>query len=229
MAIRRFTAASTYDLTTFYNWLLANKTGTFLENMTITLTSASSTGSVLTIASENAVVTFNTKEATSSFNAVILTGAYNTWAFLFGSISYNRAGLKLSGAILCSKGILFSTYGMYSSGSWATNYSFGITVDSSGEIALIHTSGNINVNSVTGYKAAVYKSTAEQAVTLTPAYNSTLTSLAPITPTTGDNSITLPYAFAALHTQFSNQYLAAVAIDGNNYITNGCWYIKDGA
>lgn len=229
MAIRRFTTAITYDLTTFYNWLLANKTGTFLENMTITLTSASSTGSELTIASENAVVTFNTKKTKDSFNAVILTGAYNTWAFPFGSVTHTQAGLMFSGAILCSKGILFSTYGMYDSGSWTTNYSFGITVDSSGEIALIHTSGNINVYSVTGYKVAAYDSTATPMVTLKPEYNSTLTSLSPVVPTTGNNSITLPYAFAALHTQFSNQGLAAVAIDGNNYITNGYWYIKDGA
>ena len=224
MAIKKYVGDHYYNLTNFYNWLNENKSGTFLENMTITLVTGSDTGSEITIESENAALTYKTIYS-SSGNVVSLHGLYNDWVQYYAGASGNT-GSRFNSVLLCTNGIIFAVDSYSSNGGFPTNY-FIVTVDSNGEIAFISTEGNINVTSPTGYRVAAYDSTTTPTVTLTPEYNSMLTSLAPVVPTTGDNSITLPYAFAAVHTQFANRGLSEVAIGGNNYITNGNWYIKD--
>lgn len=227
MAIKKFITSATYDLTIFYNWLNENKSGTFLENMTITLESASSTSSQIAIESENTKISLKVVEdAYNNHNVLSLTGN-STWNFIYKYIGHNESGIKLSGALLCTHGLLIKTYAMYSSSSWADMCVIGIVADSNGDIAYISTTGYANVNSVSGFKTAAYDSTSVPSVTITPQYNATLTSLAPIQPTTGDNSITLQNVYAAIHTQQPSDGLAAVAINGENYITNGRWYIKD--
>ena len=49
MAIKKFVQAQTYDQTAFGAWLNANKEGTFLENMTITVDDWNGTNDRLTI------------------------------------------------------------------------------------------------------------------------------------------------------------------------------------
>lgn len=227
MAISKFVTANTYDLTAFYNWLQAKKSGTFLENMTISLSVATAAGSTLTIASENATFTFNPKNSTAKYTVASLTGETSTQEYYFNSIAYGSAGTLFKGALLCTNGIIIGVYTMYNSnGYWCDNY-IGITVDSSGEVAFFCRDGNINTLNPTGYIGIAYKSTAQKATTLTPAYGSPLTSIAPIVPTTSENDITFPHAFAALHTQQSGLGLAAVSIGTDKYITNGYWYVKD--
>ena len=63
--------------------------------------------------------------------------------------------------------------------------------------------------------------------TITPQYNATLTSLALMTPTTGDNTIYFPNAFVAVATQLPGIGMYIVTINDNVYITNGIWYIPD--
>lgn len=227
MAISKFVTANTYDLTAFYNWLQAKKAGTFLENMNISLSEATATGSTLTIASENAVFTFNPKASKVEYTVASLTGEAATHEYHYGAIGgTSTPGTLLTGALLCANGIIIGVYTLYINGVWGNNY-IGITVDSSGEVAFFHRDGYINDRTFTGYMGISYKSTAYNATTLTPTYGSPLTSIAPIVPQTSENNITFPHAFAALHTQQSGLGLAAVSIGNNKYITNGYWYIRD--
>ena len=226
MAISKFVTENTYDMTAFYNWLQAKKAGTFLENMTISLSNATATGSTLTIASENATFTFNPKVSRNEYVVASLTCEAATHEYRNGTTGFEKAGIKLTGALLCANGIIIGVYTMYTNGVWANNY-IGITVDSSGEVSFFHRDGYINNSSPTGYIGAAYKSTAYNATILTPTYSSPLTSIAPIVPQTSENNITFPHAFAALHTQQSGLGLATVSIGNNKYITNGYWYIRD--
>ena len=226
MAISKFVTANTYDLTAFYNWLQAKKAGTFLENMTISLSNATPTGSTLTIASENATFTFNPKVSRNEYVVASLTCEAATHEYRNSTTGVANAGVLLTGALVCANGIIIGVYSLYPNGNWGNNY-IGITVDSSGEVAFFHRDGYINDSTFTGYMGISYKSTAYNATTLTPTYDSPLTSIAPIVPQTSENDITFPHAFAALHTQQSGLGLAAVSIGNNKYITNGYWYIRD--
>lgn len=225
MAISKFVTANTYDLIAFYNWLQAKKAGTFLENMTISLSNATATGSTLTIASENATFTFNPKASRDEYVIASLTGEAATHEYRYSSMpsATSTAGTQITGALLCANGIIIGVQNRWNN---VANY-IGITADSSGEVAFFHRDKNINDSSPTGYIGAAYKSTAYNATTLTPTYGSPLTSIAPIVPQTSENDITFPHAFAALHTQQSGLGLEAVLIGNNKYITNGYWYIRD--
>ena len=229
MAISKFVTANTYDLTAFYNWLQAKKAGTFLENMTISLSEATTTGSTLTIASENAVFAFITKVSGNEYVVASLRGEAATHEYHYGATgtsSTSKTGTLLSGALLCANGIIIGVYTLYLNGIRGNNY-IGLTADSSGEVAFFHRDGYINDRTFTGYMGISYKSTVYNATTLTPTYGSPLTSIAPIVPQTSENNITFPHAFAALHTQQSGLGLAAVSIGNAKYITNGYWYIRD--
>ena len=226
MAITKFITGNTYNLTEFFKWLQSKKTGTFLENLTMELSAAADIGSTLTIASANATLTFNTLKATTTSATVKLTGETKERVYNFNGSSSVGGGVQISGAILCTNGIIIRVYTQYSSSTWFTNY-FGITVDSSGEVAFFHRNGYINDGDPTGYVGIAYKTTSTQTVTLTPKYDSPLTSIAPIVPQTSENDITFPYAFVAIHTQQSGLGIAAVSIGNDKYITNGYWYVKD--
>ena len=226
MAITKFITGNTYNLTEFFKWLQSKKTGTFLENLTMELTAATDTGSTLTIASANATLTFITQTTSATSATVKLTGETKERVYNCSGSSSIGGGVQISGAILCANGIIIRVYTQYSSSTWLTNY-FGITVDSSGEVAFFRRDGYINADSISGYVGIAYKTTSTQTVTLTPKYDSPLTSIAPIVPQTSENDITFPYAFVALHTQQSGLGLAAVSIGNDKYITNGYWYVKD--
>lgn len=225
MAITKFITGNTYNLTEFFKWLQSKKTGTFLENLTMELSAAADTGSTLTIASANATLTFKVAKSSSDFAVVKLTGETTERAYDY-TASTASYGVYFSGAILCTNGIIIRVYSQYSSNVWKTNY-FGITVDSSGEVAFFRRDGYINADSISGYVGIAYKTTSTQTVTLTPKYDSPLTSIAPIVPQTSENDITFPYAFVAIHTQQSGLGIAAVSIGNDKYITNGYWYVKD--
>ena len=92
MAISKFVTANTYDLTAFYNWLQAKKSGTFLETMTISLSDATATGSILTIASENAIFTFNPKQSTQAWAVISLAGESGTWTNVTSATGYSGNG-----------------------------------------------------------------------------------------------------------------------------------------
>lgn len=225
MAIKTFSSSNTTDLTRFYNFLQANKAGTFLENMTIELSN-----NTIKITGTNAVLTIN-GSATGQTTFASYVGKYYTSNIAVDEYnsSYN---VYITGALLCKNGILFQMYGQTGSSTWATRYTaLGITVDSNGELAIIRYSRILSYSSDNNrfntYRTDTYNSTNAGGTTVSPQFNSPFTSLAPIVPTCDDNSITLPYAYAALHSQVNALGLCGVTIDGTNYITNGSWYIKD--
>lgn len=228
MAVSKFSVAtSTNDMSLFYTFLNANKAGTFLENMKIelsednkTLTITSSKGTKITIVTGDTNQTFAVK-----FEGNITTNI----------IPYHDLGVlsRLTSALLCNNGIIVDM-GTLVSNTYAHSPQVMITVDNTGDLAVIFnnttglTDGNYNV-SITSYRVTAADSTSQATATLTPQYGAQKTSLAPIVPMCNDNSISLPYAYAALHTQASEMGLQSMAMEGFNYITNGCWYIKDGA
>ena len=228
MAISKFSVeTSTNDMSLFYTFLNANKAGTFLENMEIelsedskTLTITSSKGTKITIVTGDTKQTFAVK-----FEGKITTNImpYDTTDKLS----------RLTSALLCNNGIIVDI-GTVVSNAYYHSPQVMITVDNTGDLAVIFknttglTDGNHNV-SITSYRVTAADSTSQAVVTLTPQYGAQKTSLAPIVPMCNDNSISLPYAYAALHTQASGMGLQSMAMEGFNYITNGCWYIKDGA
>lgn len=228
MAVSKFSVAtSTNDMSLFYTFLNANKAGTFLENMKIELSEDSKT---LTITSSKGTkITIVTGDTNQTF-AVKFEGNITT-----NIIPYQNFGVlsRLTSALLCNNGIIVDM-GTFVSNTYAHSPQVMITVDNTGDLAVIFnnttglTDGNYNV-SITSYRVTAADSTSQATATLTPQYGAQKTSLAPIVPMCNDNSISLPYAYAALHTQASGMGLQSMAMEGFNYITNGCWYIKDGA
>lgn len=225
MAINKFTTPNTCDLTTFYNWLQQNKTGTFLADMTITLQGATNSESTLTIASTHATITIKFKSTASLFNVCSYVGANGTWNCPSNGTSYSAAYTQLAGAVLCANGMIIKTYSNNSATQTVYNY-FALTADDTGEIAAIYPDRNINATDVQGYKVVAYKSITTSTVTLMPAFNTPLTALSPIVPTSSP-AASIPNVFAALHTQQDGLGLAAVKIGNDSYITNGYWYVKD--
>lgn len=228
MAVSKFSVAtSTNDMSLFYTFLNANKAGTFLENMEIELSEDSKT---LTITSSKGTkITIVTGDTNQTF-AVKFEGNITTYI-----TPYSNTGVlsRLTSALLCKNGIIVDMGSLINS-SYYHLPQVMITVDNTGDLAVIFknttglTDGNNNV-SITSYRVTAADSTSQAVVTLTPQYGAQKTSLAPIVPMCNDNSISLPYAYAALHTQASGMGLQSMAMEGSNYITNGCWYIKDGA
>ena len=79
----------------------------------------------------------------------------------------------------------------------------------------------------TYYVAASYDSTTLIKLGALPQFNSDLTSIAPITLLSDDNTLYVVEAFIASSTQLPSKDIQIVSIDGVLYITNGIIYIKD--
>ena len=228
MAISKFSVeTSTNDMSLFYTFLNANKAGTFLENMEIKLSEDSKT---LTITSSKGTkITIVTGDTNQTF-AVKFEGKITT-----NIAPYYNSGMlsRLTSALLCNNGIIVDM-GTQLSSAYYHSPQVMITVDNTGDLAVIFknttdlTDENHDV-SITSYRVTAADSTSQAVVTLAPQYGAQKTSLAPIVPMCNDNSISLPYAYAALHTHAIGMGLQSIAMEGFNYITNGCWYIKDGA
>ncbi len=226
MSISRFnleTPAS--NMQSFYNFLNTNKAGTFLDNATIGL---SEEGTKLTISTANATFEISVGSIEGTSNLAAFT-ANVTSSLIVRPGSSSHSSIKIKGAILCSKGIIFDI-----SSEFGHSPEIVLTVDNAGDLAVIfkksssfHDSWGALI-SISGYRVTATDSSSEATVTLTPQYGAQKTSLAPIVPMCNDNSISLPYVFAALHTQAASQGIQAMRMNGSNYITNGVWYIKDG-
>lgn len=228
MSISRFNLpTSSSDMQSLYDFLNANKAGTFLENATIEI---SETKSTLTISSANATFTINT-------GSIARDVVFATFSGNITSTLYAKAGAtsitSIKGALLCNNGLIIET-NVYMNADHISP-EIALTVDSTGELAVIFknaawtlASSSSAVASILGYRVTDTNSSSEATVTLIPQYEAQKTSLAPIVPICNDNSILLPYAYAALHTQAASQGVQAMRMNGSNYITNGVWYIKDG-
>jgi hypothetical protein len=144
-----------------------------------------------------------------------------------GTIAY------IVGAILCNKGLLLKYDAMNYNGQYIVSYAVGVTIDDDGKLAVIVTSPESyippsNTSAISQWIAITSKTIAENDTACRPYFGANLTSLAPITAMAIDTNARLPYAYAAISTQLNQEGLQAISINGDNYITNGVWYIKDG-
>lgn len=230
MAISRYQGGSTTNLGNFANWLNEHKQGTFLENLTITLSQTINTNDTLSISDDEVTVKF-TVQSGSNKECFRFTGES------FTTTRNNSGGTDvtayITGALLCNKGLMLQYYAGYNSSTSVTVYAVCITVDSNGKLAAIVTaeSNSIpesNSSQITKWATCTSESTSDITRTCRPSYSANLTSLAPITAMAIDPNARLPYAYAAISTQLNSEGLSPVIIDGAPYITNGVWYIKDG-
>lgn len=228
MAIVKFQQEATASFTTFYTFLQQNKEGTFLENATITFNSESP--DVLTISDGTAAVELKLYASTSSAENYVVKLTGSTITSGLRATTYNGGYVKITGAMLCSTGLIFKGESKYSS-SYTTDVYFILTVGSDGKLAVIYPkSGAASTNqySLDETNVLVYDSTQIVTFGLKPQFDANITALAPIVSITPDNSSYLPFVQAATATQLPQVGLQAVKIDSTEYITNGVWYIKDG-
>lgn len=228
MSISRFnleTPAS--NMQSFYDFLNSNKAGTFLDDVTIELSQDTTT---LTISTANATFEIHAGSIAGTSNLATFT-ANTTSAIVAKAGSTGAQEIQIKGAVLCKNGLIIDMY-------WYNVHSpeIALTIDNNGELAVIFKSSSsfigsgssASIISISGYQVTDTNSSSKATVTLTPQYGAQKTSLAPMVPMCNDNSISLPYAYAALHTQAPDVGLQSMRMNGSNYITNGVWYIKDG-
>jgi len=229
MSISRFNSETpSGDMRSLYDFLSANKAGTFLENTTIELSQDAST---LTISTTNATFEICVGSIAGTSNIATFTGDIIS-SLMAKQATSSPYGIQMKGAILCNNGLIIEI--KYSNHS--SSPEIALTIDNIGELAIIFknnsyfigSGSSADVNAISGYRVTDTNSSSEATATLTPQYGAQKTSLAPIVPMCNDNSISLPYVFAALHTQAASQGIQAMRMNGSNYITNGVWYIKDG-
>ena len=230
MAISRFSSGSTTNLGIFANWLNEHKQGTFLENLTITLSQTINTNDTLTIADDEVTIKFTVQ---SGSNKESFRYSSDDFTKVLKTTNGTDVTAYIVGALLCDNGLMLQYYAGYSSSTWRDNYGVCITVDSDGKLAAIVTTGNntipeSNSSQITTWATCTSESTSDSTRTCRPSYSVNLTSLAPITAMSIDTNARLPYAYAAISTQLNEEGLQAISINGDNYITNGAWYIKDG-
>lgn len=229
MSISKFPLSYiTQDLTQFYNFLNTNKAGTFLDNMTIELVS----NNELTITSANqTTITFYTNNSSAG---ITFEGNITSSIKPENRSASGNNPASFGSCLLCNNGLIVNA-GADIYGTQYYGAQVAITVDSTGDLAVIFRNSALLVNSgentpigINGYRVIAADSVVESVISLWTQYEAQKTSLAPIVPICNDNSISLPYAYAALHTQAIGVGLQAMRMNGSNYITNGVWYIKDG-
>ena len=230
MAIHKLVAGQYSNLTPLYNLITANKAGTFLEDLTIELSNNSKT---LTITNGTSSLIITVSENNETFDAIVFNGKYNHFN---GNGIQLYAKAYLTGAVLCSNGLMFSIYGNDGAidNSFKTRYHV-LTTESDGGLAFIVgiPSNYSGEGSGVEYNDNGFTIISENSITYPTVRTVTLkaaelTSLAPLFPSSGDDNIILPNAYVAVYTQQSATGFATVIINGRSYITNGRWYIKDG-
>lgn len=228
------------NLSLFYDFLVQNKSSTFLNTMTFTYTAGN--GNPLTITSANGSSTFKIQLAASSKGVDNEVTRYTTNGYYFANITYTSSttcysGCYLQSAILCDNGIIFNLRGYNSASSASANYirntiGIALTVDNHGELSILRTHQNLpdgtSYNMINNYWSAVSStSTSAQTLRIETKFGSNRTCLAPIATAADDPDEYLPYAYVATSTQLAGEGLTAVRINGVDYITNGVWYIRD--
>ena len=237
MSVLKFTQpAGYYNLQSFYDFLIANKAGTFLENAVLTKDSESTY-----VATNNHFISFNIGDGTVTIRtAKDVDDNYPLVSFTIQSgvsagISRDNSSssfkyFMLNSALLCSNGLIMKIAFVPGSGSETTYSYLVLGVDSGGSIVLIRPNGANDYymrTEQTYYVAASYDSSTLIKLAAIPQYNSDLTSIAPITLLSNDNTRYVEGAFIALSTQLPSKDMQIVSNDGALYITNGIIYIKD--
>lgn len=237
MSVKKFTQpAGYYNLQSFYDFLIANKEGTFLEDAVLTKDTESTY-----VAENNHYISFNIGDGTVTIRtAKNLDGSYPLVSFTIqngvsagitrDTSSSSFKYFMLNSALLCSNGLIMKIAFVPGSGSETTYSYLVLGVDSGGSIVLIRPNGASDYymrTEQTYYVAASYDSSTLIKLAAIPQYNSDLTSIATITLLSNDNTRYVEGAFIASSTQLPSKDMQIVSNDGALYITNGIIYIKD--
>ena len=244
MSIVKLQAGNTTNVTALKNFLDANKEGTFLEDLTISIDTEYAGTPKLIIASES-----------NTFTLFLFSGVsfpYNnsrTYATLtaedgrsFSYVSYNNASAANANAqvnemILCNHGLLIKLRIPYKYASSTFDYGYIyilLTADSDGGLAVLFERTDTSVtNSAAGteynkgFRGAAHNSTGYATSLITTDFNSLKTVLAPVQLMVSDTDTAVENVFVSTQSQLQTVGLQEVTIDSDNYITNGYWYVKD--
>ena len=210
---KKYNPTATTDLTGLLAWLNENKNGTIFENATISIIS----NKLNIVLNQSTIILSTAQFGASGGDIVTLQGGVTdrTWRKNgSGVVNFNQCILSNNGLII----ELSITSGL--------NY-VAIFIDSNNKLSVVWGSDDIDSIPITKYVGVSISSINLDYTTITPQYNATLTSLALITPTTGDNTIYFPNAYVAVATQLPGLGMYIVTINDTVYITNGNWYIPD--
>lgn len=232
MSIYKFSQGKTFNMTVFCDWLNDHKTGTFLEDMTITVTtSTGSNDSVKIYDSTNGEYIQYT--AINSYSGRLVLqyndGTSTVCTKSTTSISGAYTTAYISEAILCNNGMIVK-YQNDGSGYWYWNC---LTVDENGKLSLIITSNatipHADNNASTDGSFYIYSpsSTTIPAIYLFTIYGQNKTILTPMPVNVSGDVSFLPYAYTAVYAELNGLGLAAVRMNNEDYITNGTFYVKD--
>lgn len=209
------------------------KTGTFLEDKTITASSVTG-GTKLTISSSHG--TFELSNVQRA-NVEAIRFSSSGVSKVYSTTSNNDAYSHIMGAMLCKNGVIFRS-GYYDTNQWKYPMRWcALTNDTNDELAFIScklsgSTSNCMDGSDVGLLNITYQSSGISSMVITPRWGASMTSMSCIVPDTSSNDIYLPNCFVSPYSQIdvSNTErlpVQAVTIDGVNYITNGKIYIKD--
>jgi hypothetical protein len=246
--IRRFTATNTStaatNITQFHDFLVEYKSSTFLKDMEISdVTISSSILAYMIITSKNGATTLEIqcRKANTGSDTVFSYHANENFTSNSGTQAssnsyYSSAFIK--GAILCDNGIILRIYGLAQSqtynGETFDSLGYALTVDNNGELSVIATNNYIPVDAdyvTTSNTIGIMHplSTSKGSFRIQTQYGASQTCLSPLIPcNTSDPDAYLPFAYGATQTQYPAERLGAIRLGGNDYITNGTWYIRDG-
>ena len=211
---KKYNPTPTNRVEDFVSFLNSNKAGTIFESAII-----SGGYYNMSISLNGTQITIKTLATSSSAEyAIVLNKGSKKieWGLL-----KSETTLEIAGMLLANNGLIIkltnSTYAQY----------VAIFVDSNNELSFAYGDNTAYSSNYTQYVGVSISSISKDPTTITPQYNATLTSLALMTPTTGDNTIYFPNAFVAVATQLPGVGMYIVTINDNVYITNGIWYIPD--
>lgn len=233
MAIKKFSQQQSTNITPFYNWLTANKAGTFLNDVGVSIGSNYATNDLVTISDQTNGQSIQ-YEASSNLPTTKVIEYYDgttTWTWF--TPTYGSSSAYLEEAILCNYGLIVKFHGTYSSGSAgvADYYLTCLTVDENGKLTFIGGGGRItharSVANDCGFSIYSPSMLQQSTYNIYPTYGQGKTILTPLTMKKPSGSILLPYAYAATQTELASEGLCGVTMNNEDYITNGTFYVKD--
>lgn len=212
---KKYNPTPTANLSGLSRWLNENKTGTIFENATID-TGISSSTLVISLNQTDITLKIGRFDA-SGGDIVILRGGNSNriWNLPVDDVvNFNQCLLSTNGLII----ELSPKEGL--------NY-IAISVDSNNKLSVVWGTDSVNIVDIKYYVGVSTSSINLNHTTITPQYNADLTSLALITPTTGNANVYFPNMYVAVSTQLPGTGMYIATINDNVYITNGIWYIPD--
>lgn len=232
MAIMKYSQGPGATTSNFRAWLDSMKTGTFLENYTITQKVPGSSSEDITFVDPN--------DNSNSIN-IHFSPSGETWEnhivdyawgdTTFDSVKWTSSDyILLSSALLGKNGLMInikgtnSDLGLYD----VTQAEYCITYDANGLVLICGYMGvgesHFNPPTSGGTYNIIAPTGISTGLQIKPTYGAAYTTIARCLNNVGG---TIPHLYSATNTQFDNNIAADVVADGNHYIANGRWYIDD--